>query len=53
MPDGKRWKSKLAKIMIMMSNVKAVTMFIPNKLIIGVFVKNPKPHIEWLYAFFR
>ena len=53
MPDGKRWKSELAKIMIVMSDAKAVTMFIPHKLIIPVFVNNPKPDIEWLYAFFR
>jgi hypothetical protein len=53
MPDGKPWKSELAKIMIVMSDARAVTMFIPHKLIIPVFVNNPKPRIELLYAFFR
>jgi hypothetical protein len=51
--DGTPLKSKLAKIMIVMSDAKAVTMFIPEQLIIPVFVHNPKPQTEWLYTFLR
>src|SRR5271156_3144999 len=40
-PNGKHWKPELAKIVIVMSDSKVVTMSIPERLIIPVFVSNP------------
>ena len=50
---GTQWKPEQAKILIVMSDSKAVTMFIPEQLIISVFVNNTKPCIKWLYESFR
>ena len=52
-PNGKHWKSEIAKIMIVMSDSKAVTMFIPEQLVVPVFVNNPKPRIKRHYETFR
>ena len=52
-PGGMHWRPELAKIMIVMSDAKAITMFIPEQLVVPVFVNNPKPDVAWLYALLR
>jgi len=48
-PDENPWKKELATILIVMSDAKAVTMYIPEQVIIPVFVNNTKPSVAWLY----
>lgn len=42
-PCGKPWRHEYAKVAIITSDAKVVTMFMPEQLIVPVFVGNPKP----------
>ncbi|KAL3256203.1 hypothetical protein ABHI18_007768 [Aspergillus niger] len=44
---------EIAKTILITPDSKVVTMFIPNNLIIPVFVRTPKPRQNWLYHLFQ
>lgn len=42
-----------AKLIVITPDSKVITMFIPNKLVVPVFVRNPQPSCNQLYNFVR
>lgn len=49
---GQPWRKQefqLAKTLVVMSDAKVVTMYIPEPLIRDVFVRNVEPEPDWLY----
>jgi hypothetical protein len=51
--DAGKWKPEQAKFLVIMPDSRVVTMFIPEQLLISVFVRNPTLHTHWLYHLIR